>query len=167
MSDIAETPAATTHGIWAQAYTKPTTSQPAQQPAPEATRPAEATPEATQNDLEATETGYPAHIHPVMAETLDTFKAEGIVITPSDPEYQAIEDEYNNPDGSIHQYRKTVYKQIEAKKARQAKPAPTTTHGIWGQAYTKPATTQTPAPTAKPAKTTNEIWSQAYTKGGK
>ena len=102
-----------------------------------------------------------------MAETLDTFKAEGIVITPSDPEYQAIEDEYNNPAGNIHQYRKTVYKQIEAKKARQAKPAPTTTHGIWGQAYTKPATTQTPTPTAKPAKTTNEIWGQAYKKDAK
>ena len=59
-------------------------------------------------------------IDPVIAETLDVFKAEGITIETSDPEYKPLDAILKDPNGNIHQYRKELFKQIEAKRQRVA-----------------------------------------------
>ena len=59
-------------------------------------------------------------IDPVIAETLDVFKAEGITIETSDPEYKPLDAILKDPNGNIHQYRKELFKQIEAKRQRKA-----------------------------------------------
>ena len=55
-------------------------------------------------------------IDPVIAETLEVFKTEGVTIETSDPEYKALDTILNDPNGNIHQYRKELFKQIEAKR---------------------------------------------------
>ena len=59
-------------------------------------------------------------IDPVIAETLDVFKTEGITIETSDPEYKPLDAILKDPNGNIHQYRKELFKQIEAKRQRKA-----------------------------------------------
>ena len=59
-------------------------------------------------------------IDPVIAETLEVFKTEGVTIETSDPEYKALDTILNDPNGNIHQYRKELFKQIDAKRQRVA-----------------------------------------------
>ena len=59
-------------------------------------------------------------IDPVIAETLDVFKAEGVTIEVGDPEYKPLDAILKDPNGNIHQYRKELFKQIEVKRARVA-----------------------------------------------
>ena len=59
-------------------------------------------------------------VDPVIAETLDVFKTEGITIETSDPEYKPLDAILKDPNGNIHQYRKELFKQIEAKRQRVA-----------------------------------------------
>ena len=68
-----------------------------------------------------TQTNQPAaEIDPVIQETLDVFKAEGVTIDTSDPEYKTLEAILRDPNGNIYQYRKALYTQIEAKRSRVA-----------------------------------------------
>ena len=60
----------------------------------------------------------PTEIDPVIAETLDVFKAEGVTIETSDPEYKPLDAILKDPNGNIHQYRKELFRQIEIKRAR-------------------------------------------------
>ena len=102
--------------------------------------------QANNTQVEATQ----AELHPVIAETLEIFKSEGIAIEPSDPEYKALDAILKDKNGNINQYRKELYKQIEAKRERLSQPAkPAETYEtdpignpnptVWEQAYTKPA----------------------------
>ena len=59
-------------------------------------------------------------VDPVIAETLDVFKAEGVTIEVGDPEYKPLDAILKDPNGNIHQYRKELFKQIEVKRARVA-----------------------------------------------
>ena len=59
-------------------------------------------------------------VDPVIAETLDVFKAEGVTIEVGDPEYKPLDAILKDPNGNIHQYRKELFKQIEAKRQRVA-----------------------------------------------
>jgi hypothetical protein len=55
---------------------------------------------------------------PVIQETLDIFAAEGVTIDTADPEYKVLDVILRDPKANIHIYRKELYKQIEAKRAR-------------------------------------------------
>lgn len=67
------------------------------------------------------QTNQPAReIDPVIQETLDVFKAEGVTIEVSDPEYKPLDLILKDPNGNIHQYRKELFRQIEAKRQRTA-----------------------------------------------
>lgn len=59
-------------------------------------------------------------IDPVIAETLEVFKDEGVTIETIDPEWKALDAILKDPNGNIHKYRKELFKQIEAKRARVA-----------------------------------------------
>ena len=59
-------------------------------------------------------------VDPVIAETLETFKLEGVTIEPSDPEWKPLDAILKDPNGNIHQYRKALYAQIEVKRQRVA-----------------------------------------------
>lgn len=84
------------------------------------------------NDLKAprTEQASPApqaqpnqpaqEIDPVIQETLDVFKTEGVTIETTDPEYKPLDAILRDPNGNIYQYRKALYTQIEAKRSRVA-----------------------------------------------
>lgn len=68
-----------------------------------------------------TQTNQPAQaIDPVIQETLDVFKSEGITIDTTDPEYKPLDAILRDPNGNIHQYRKALFAQIEAKRTRVA-----------------------------------------------
>lgn len=58
-------------------------------------------------------------LDPVIAETLETFKSEGVTIEPTDPEWKPLDAILKDPNGNIHQYRKELYRQIENKRQRQ------------------------------------------------
>ena len=125
--------------------------------------------QASNTQVEATQ----AELHPVIAETLETFKSEGIAIEPSDPEYKSLDAILKDPGSNIHKYRKELYKQIEAKRERlsqPAKPAETSetartignpNPSAWEQAYTKPVSQAHNSP-PKPAANSYEAWSQGY-----
>ena len=129
--------------------------------------------QANNTQVEATE------LHPVIAETLETFKSEGIAIEPTDPEYKSLDAILKDPGSNIHKYRKELYKQIEAKRERlsqPAKPAETSetasrignpNPSAWEQAYAKPAASQAHTSPPKPAANSYEAWSQGYSKKGK
>ena len=57
---------------------------------------------------------------PVVAEIMDIFKAEGVSIEPSDPEFTPLDAILKDPNGNMHLLRKELFKQIEAKKLRVA-----------------------------------------------
>ena len=61
--------------------------------------------QANNTQVEATQ----AELHPVIAETLETFKSEGIAIEPSDPEYKSLDAILKDPGSNIHKYRKELY----------------------------------------------------------
>ena len=68
-----------------------------------------------------TQTNQPAQeIDPVIQETLDVFKAEGVTIETTDPEYEPLDAILRDPNGNIHQYRKALFAQIEVKRMRLA-----------------------------------------------
>ena len=56
----------------------------------------------------------------VVSETLAVFDSEGIGIEEADPEYKPLDTLLRAPKFNIHAYRKELYKQVEAKKARTA-----------------------------------------------
>jgi uncharacterized protein YdbL (DUF1318 family) len=95
-------------------------------------------------------------LHPVIIETLDVFKAEGVTIETTDPEYKALTAILKDPNGNIHKYRKELYKQIEAKRQRlteaQAK--------ITGREYLNRA--HTPAQALKPQAPAEKISGRDY-----
>lgn len=98
-----------------------------------------------------------APLHPIIAETFDIFKEEGIAIQESDPEYKIIADALQDPQGSPSKYRKVLYKQIEAKRQRQASINETAT-------VRSPGGGGNTTPGSAPAASAHDLWENAYKK---
>lgn len=62
--------------------------------------------------------GQPEQDHPVYAFTQEVFEQEGVEITPEMPEYKAVEEALNDPNGSMAKYSKVLYEQVNAAKDR-------------------------------------------------
>lgn len=67
-----------------------------------------------------TQTNQAQEVDPVIQETLEVFKTEGITIEVTDPEYKPLDAILRDPNGNIHQFRKALFAQIEAKRTRVA-----------------------------------------------
>lgn len=81
----------------------------------------------------AAQTNHAAReVDPVIQETLDVFKAEGVTIETADPEYKPLDLILRDPNGNIHQYRKELFRQIEAKRLRVTASAQTASARVLG-----------------------------------
>lgn len=116
------------------------------------TKPAEPSSPATQ-----TQTSAQTETDPVIAETLEVFKQEGITIETSDPEYKPLDAILRDPNGNIHKYRRELFRQIEAKRVRVATNAQQAAARVisGGQNQTGEA---------KPNASAHEMWEGAYKK---
>lgn len=104
-----------------------------------------------------TQPNQPTEIDPVIQETLDVFKAEGVTIETSDPEYKALDLILKDPNGNIWQYRKELYRQIEAKRNRVAANSQHATARVVSGGVTNNTG-------EAGALTTHEMWNIAYKK---
>ncbi len=68
-----------------------------------------------------------AWVQTLLAKQQAVFIGAGVEVVPGDPEYKAIEDEWNNPRSNEDQYLKVAATQAKAKAARLAKEAETAT----------------------------------------
>lgn len=59
-------------------------------------------------------------VHPAIAKTLEVFKAEGITIETTDPEYKALDAILKDPNGNEIVYMRELFRQIDAKRQRIA-----------------------------------------------
>jgi len=96
-------------------------------------------------------------IDPVIAETLEVFKGEGIIIETSDPEYKPLDAILKDPNGNIHQYRKELFKQIEIKRARVAANSQNAQARVVSGG-------QCQASTGNPNAKAHDAWGEAYKK---
>ena len=93
---------------------------------------------------------------PIFDWTMEAYKAEGIEIKPTDPEFPQIKAALDDPAGNMFKYQKAVLKAIETKRERTA------SQTAAADARTLGGGNQPPGPAAP--KTAHEAWSQVQYK---
>jgi hypothetical protein len=92
--------------------------------------------------------------NPVFDWTMEAYKAEGIDIKPTDPEFAEIKKVLDDPAGNMYVYQKTVLKAIETKRERTTSQRETADARVLGGG-TQPSGQVAP-------RTAHEAWEQAY-----